>query len=82
MVFGNGGVFFSVDAGDATLNRPRTRRYPMSPEDRLYFERRAEAEIEAARRAQHAAVVQAHYQLATHYLDRIYGEGEAAPAAG
>jgi hypothetical protein len=46
----------------------------MSHDDREYYERRAEAEIELAQRARHAAAVQAHYQLASAYLDRIHGD--------
>ncbi|HEY0148753.1 MAG TPA: hypothetical protein VGB70_07085 [Allosphingosinicella sp.] len=46
----------------------------MSHEDLDYYERRAEAEIEAAQQARHQAVVQAHYELASAYLDRIHGE--------
>jgi len=48
----------------------------MSHEDVNYYERRAEAEIELAQRSQSTKAVQAHYQLATAYLDKIYGEGE------
>ena len=47
----------------------------MSMDDLDYFQRRAEAEIELAQRAQHRRVVQAHYELASAYLDRIHGEG-------
>jgi hypothetical protein len=46
----------------------------MSQDDLLYYERRAEAEIEAAQQARHQAVVQAHYELASAYLDRIHGD--------
>ena len=46
----------------------------MSHEDVNYFERRAEAEIELAQRSNSGAAVQAHYELATAYLDKIYGE--------
>ena len=46
----------------------------MSHQDVDYYERRAEAEIELARQSQSAEAVQAHYQLATFYLDKIYGE--------
>jgi hypothetical protein len=46
----------------------------MSHEDAEYYERRAEAEIEMAARATHPPAVQAHYQLACAYLDRIYPE--------
>jgi hypothetical protein len=45
----------------------------MSQDDLLYYERRAEAEIAAAQQARHQAVVQAHYELASAYLDRIHG---------
>jgi hypothetical protein len=46
----------------------------MSQEDRDYLERRAEAEIELARQASNSKVVQAHYDMAAAYLDRIYGD--------
>jgi hypothetical protein len=46
----------------------------MSQDDLLYYERRAEAEITAAQQARHRAVVQAHYELASAYLDRIHGD--------
>ena len=46
----------------------------MSQNDIEYFEQRAEAEIAAAQRARHQAVVQAHYELASAYLDRIHGD--------
>lgn len=46
----------------------------MSPEDLDYYERRAEAEIELARRASHSRAVQAHYDLANLYLEHIHGE--------
>lgn len=49
----------------------------MSREDANYYERRAEAEIEMARRASSSEAVQAHYQLATYYLDRLYPTSEA-----
>ena len=49
-------------------------------EDRNYFERRAEAEIEAAQAASHAAVVRAHYEMASHYLDLVHNpETQAGP---
>jgi hypothetical protein len=41
-----------------------------------YFERRAEAQIELAQKATNGRAVQAHYQLASAYLDKIYGDGE------
>jgi hypothetical protein len=46
----------------------------MSTDDRTYYERRAEAEIELAQQARHKAAVQAHYELASAYLDRIHGD--------
>ena len=46
----------------------------MVADDLDYYERRAEAEIELARHARDSRVVQAHYELATIYLDRIHGE--------
>ena len=49
----------------------------MSHEDADYYEQRAEAEIELARKSQSTEAVQAHYQLATFYLDKIYGETAA-----
>ena len=50
----------------------------MTGDDVAYLEQRAEEEIELARRAEDSRVVQAHYQLATAYLDRIHGEAEPA----
>jgi hypothetical protein len=46
----------------------------MSHEELDYYERRAEAEIAAAQQAEHQAVVRAHYELASAYLDRIHGD--------
>ena len=46
-------------------------------DDQDYYEQRAEAEIEMAQRAESTPAVQAHYQLATLYLDRIHGEDSA-----
>lgn len=54
----------------------------MSQDEQDYLERRAEAEIALAQQARHARAVQAHYQLATFYLDRIHGgPDEARPSA-
>lgn len=50
----------------------------MSRDDNAYYEQRAEAEIEMARQASTRQAVQAHYQLATYYLDRLYPDAEAA----
>jgi hypothetical protein len=46
----------------------------MSGDDVAYFQRRAEDEIEAAQLAAHTKAVQAHYSLASAYLDRIHGD--------
>ena len=46
----------------------------MSHEDSDYLEERAEAEIRLAQQARHHRAVQAHYELASAYLDRIHGE--------
>ena len=53
----------------------------MSHEDVNYYERRAEAEIELAQQSANRHAVQAHYQLATFYLDKIYGEDGPATEA-
>ena len=46
----------------------------MSNEELNYYQQRAEAEIELAQRAQHRLAVQAHYEIAAAYLDRIHGD--------
>ena len=46
----------------------------MIADDLAYFERRAEMELELAQRASDTKAVQAHYELANAYLDRIHGE--------
>jgi hypothetical protein len=45
----------------------------MDGDDKNYFLSRAEAELEQAQRASHPGAVRAHYHLANHYLDRVYG---------
>ncbi len=52
----------------------------MSTDERTYYEKRAEAELELAQRAKHPEAVKAHYELAGFYLDRVYG-GAGAEAA-
>ena len=47
----------------------------MSEEEKQYFELRAEQEIAMACNASQRPVVQAHYDLACAYLDRIYIDG-------
>ena len=54
----------------------------LSHDDILYFERRAEEEIALAQAAVTAHAVQAHYRLATLYLDRIYPAANDDAAAG
>jgi hypothetical protein len=46
----------------------------MSHEEQYYLERRAEDEIRLAQEARHQRAVQAHYDLASAYLDRLHGE--------
>lgn len=46
----------------------------MSQEEQEYYERRAEAELELAQASEHSRAVQAHYELASAYLDRIHGD--------
>lgn len=46
----------------------------MSQEEQEYYERRAEAELSLAQAAGHRRAVQAHYELAAAYLDRIHGD--------
>ncbi|WP_315760618.1 hypothetical protein [Sphingomonas sp. Y38-1Y] len=45
--------------------------------DTDYLYRRAEQELVQAQRAEHPAVVQAHYVLASYYLDQVYGPDDA-----
>ncbi|SEN43729.1 hypothetical protein SAMN05192583_2776 [Sphingomonas gellani] len=42
-------------------------------EDALYYYRRAERELAMARQAVVPEASKAHYTLAGHYLDRVYG---------
>lgn len=46
----------------------------MASTDSTYYERRAEAELELAQRANHPAAVQARYELAASYLARLCGK--------
>lgn len=46
----------------------------MSHKDMDYYQRRAEAEIAMAQRSSDARAVRIHYELASAYLDRVYGE--------
>jgi hypothetical protein len=44
-----------------------------------YYQQRAETEIELAQQASDARAVQAHYEIASAYLDRIHGDTPKAP---
>ena len=46
----------------------------MRSDELAYYEQRAQAELELAQRAINAKAVQAHYDLATAYLEKIHGE--------
>ncbi len=55
-------------------------------DDKDYFYRRAEAELEMAQQTEVPQAVQAHYTMASLYLDKVYGddaegdgENESAP---
>jgi hypothetical protein len=48
----------------------------MTRDDILYYSRRAEAELERAQHATHPNAARAHYVIANHYLDRVYGQAE------
>lgn len=52
---------------------------PARHADVEYFSARAEQEIARAQSAEHPAAVQAHYELAGHYLELVYG-GPDAPS--
>lgn len=53
----------------------------MSHEELDYYQRRAEEEIALAQQADKSEVVKAHYELASAYLDRIYGPPPETVAA-
>ena len=44
----------------------------MNPDDAAYFQRRADAATHLASRAIHPRAVQAHYRMASTYLDRLH----------
>ena len=54
----------------------------MSHDDVDYYQRRAEEQIILAQKSRNTQAVQAHYQLASAYLDRIHGEGDVVTADG
>ena len=48
----------------------------MAPDDRDYLQRRADAELECARRAAHPAAMRAHYLLLGYYLNKLFPGGD------
>lgn len=50
----------------------------MSADDEAYYQRRAEEEIERARRSTDPRVVHVHYRLTELYLDRVHGSAPGA----
>ncbi|NTS63584.1 hypothetical protein HRV97_00245 [Sphingomonas sp. HHU CXW] len=65
---------------------PPRRECVRTDDDREYFNRRAEAEIEAASATENPAACRAHYQMAELYLERAFSDeedaaSEDAPAA-
>jgi hypothetical protein len=53
----------------------------VTPTDSVeYYERRAEDHVALAQRALNSQAVQAHYELASAYLDRIYSDAGDSPA--
>ena len=51
----------------------------MSHEEQEYYQHRAETQIELAQQARDERVVQAHYAIASAYLDRVHGDEPKAP---
>ena len=51
----------------------------MSEQDRAYFYRRAETELELAQKATTPAAVKSHYTIANEYLERAWADGEPPP---
>ncbi|UUL82511.1 hypothetical protein [Sphingomonas qomolangmaensis] len=49
----------------------------MDPDDRTYFQHRAEVETKMAERATDPSAVQAHYRLAEAYLDKLFSSSRA-----
>lgn len=60
--------------------QPIGRMRRMTGEDRRYYLGRAEAELALAQLASHPGAVSAHYRMAEHYLDRVYGAPDTDPA--
>ena len=51
----------------------------MSQDEANYYQQRAEAELKLAQSARHQRVVQAHYDLANYYLERLHGGVPSKP---
>jgi hypothetical protein len=51
-------------------------------DDKDYFYKRAENELEMAQRTEVPEAVKAHYTLAGYYLDKVYSDGDALVANG
>ena len=49
-------------------------------DDKDYYYRRAEYELEMAQRTEVPEAVKAHYTLAGYYLDKVYNDEANAPA--
>ena len=53
----------------------------MKSDEADYYEKRAEAALEMAQKAKNKAAVQAHYEMANAYLDRVHGDQPVEAAA-
>ena len=51
----------------------------ITDKDRLYFQTRAEAELKLAAEAEDPVVCQAHYDMATRYLEAAHGANMRLP---
>jgi hypothetical protein len=56
----------------------------MDEQEKAFLEERAEVALDLAQLAPHPAAVRAHYIMAGHYLDRLYGQDNevAVPISG
>lgn len=75
---------FLRDAGNGAQDKPVNDDHFTSDDhasdDKEYFYRRAESELEMAQRTIVPEAVKAHYTLAGYYLDKVYSDDQA-PAA-
>ena len=53
-----------------------------SETDKTYYYQRAEVELRRASETSCPEAVKAHYQLAGHYLDKVYGEMKPKGSSG